>query len=1119
MENDMSISKDQFSKYIKSFQLQELFNDMGWNNDRTKQVIKIDNEVFIINGIAEKSGFKILKCTTENGKSIPDYNARKKVEGKITKLFQEHLIIYFDDNKKEQVWQLAVRKSGSPVKITETRYNINQNPELLYQRTRGLFFSLDEEDKITIVDVTKRVSENFNQNNERVTKKFYENFKKQHTAFLGFIKGIEDKLNHEWYASLMLNRLMFCYFIQKKGFLDNNRNYLRDKLNACREKKGKNKFYSFYRDFLLVLFHEGLGAPEHGKNLEVEIGKIPYLNGGLFDEHEIEKMYKNIKIDDEAFVKIFDFFDQYEWHLDTRADANGMEINPDVIGYIFEKYINDRAQMGAYYTKEDITDYIAKNCIIPYLFDEVGRNYKNLFVKNQIIWKMIKESGDSYIYDAVKYGVPETDDIYSDLPDDIQKGFNAELASKVVDGTGPYLYELRKDWNKQAPEEIALPTEIYREVIERRKRYIELKDLISSGKIESINDFITYNLNIRQFVQDVVETIDDPDFIKEFYKALSTVTILDPTCGSGAFLFAAMNILEPLYVASIQRMESYIIEGGKGKYKFFEKVLETIKSPQHPNLEYFIYKSIILNNLYGVDIMKEAVEIAKLRLFLKLVATVDVDYRKPNMGLEPLPDVDFNIRSGNTLIGYATKVEIDSIAGLLVSKEHKKKILEKCDIVARAFARYKEIQLSNGSDYNSFKESKDELNEILKKLTDDLDSILFQEKYQNRFNEEDYEEWFLTHKPFHWFAEFYEIINSRYGFDVIIGNPPYVEYSKVKKYYTIIDFDTESCGNLYAFVMEKTVKICHDDSFVSFVVPLAGVSTERMLPLQKILLENNQYLISIFIESTSNPSLLFNGVKVQLVIHNYKKGNNKNFKNYTTNYLRFYSSERTVLFDKLTLTTLSFNSLNKRIPKFSNSIELSLLEKINNKKSNLSSYFGTTRDKKIYYRRLGNFFFKLAFLKPPLYKVNQNNQLSSTVEIAFIKEIPAEIIVGIINSTITYWFWVVFSNVMDFKLELVSLLKYDFGSLDIELNRLIGEISKTLLSDLDNHKLIGIENRKNGDIVEVARYFPQKSKDILDQIDCLLAIHYGFTNEELDFIINYDIKYRMGRDLDSEESD
>jgi hypothetical protein len=74
---------------------------------------------------------------------------------------------------------------------------------------------------------------------------------------------------------------------------------------------------------------------------------------------------------------------------------------------------------------------------------------------------------------------------------------------------------------------------------------------------------------------------------------------------------------------------------------------------EHPNRRFFILKSIVVNNLYGVDIMEEAVEICKLRLFLKLVAQVDKVKQ-----LEPLPDIDFNIRAGNTLVGYVSVEEI-----------------------------------------------------------------------------------------------------------------------------------------------------------------------------------------------------------------------------------------------------------------------------------------------------------------------------------------------------------------------------------------------------------------------------------------------------------------------------
>ncbi|MBA7522675.1 hypothetical protein ES705_14795 [subsurface metagenome] len=375
----MALSKHEFSSYIKQYKFRELFNNMGWNNDGTKLQITPDDNTYSLQAVAEKSGFKILLCNPATDGVIPDYNIRKKIETKITKLFQEHLIIFYDAKQQEQIWQLVVRQTGKPIKVTETRYNISQDPELLYQRASGLFFEMDEEENITIVDVTQRVAANFHQNAEKVTKQFYDKFKKEHISFLGFIKGIETKVDKDWYASLMLNRLMFCYFIQKKGFLDDNKNYLRDKLRVCQEKKGKNKFYSFYRDFLLILFHEGLNEAVQKEDVIIEIGKIPYLNGGLFDEHELEKMYEDIDIDDKAFERVFDFFDEWEWHLDTRVTATGKDINPDVIGYIFEKYINDRAQMGAYYTKEDITEYISKNCVLPYLFDETKHRYPKAF--------------------------------------------------------------------------------------------------------------------------------------------------------------------------------------------------------------------------------------------------------------------------------------------------------------------------------------------------------------------------------------------------------------------------------------------------------------------------------------------------------------------------------------------------------------------------------------------------------------------------------------------------------------------------------------------------------------------------------------------------------------------
>ena len=660
-----SISKTDFNEFIRNFNFKNLFIELGWDNFNEKKFVKITDEKFELEGVAQKKGFAVFVCHPGSNSKLPTKDIRRKIDREITKLYHEHLLIFIDKNRTQQLWQLSVREPNMPIQLREFPYYSHQEPELLFQKLRNLFFSFDEEDKITLLDVKSRVTEQFNQNAESVTKKFYTEFKKHHKVFQSFIEGLENQFEIDWYTSLMLNRLMFIYFIQKKGFLDGDPDYLRNKLKYVQKQKGENKFYkSFYKTFLLTLFHKGLGKPEHPPELEKEIGKVPYLNGGLFDVHQLEKENENLDIKDEAFEKLFEFFDSYNWYLDVRPDASGKDINPDVIGYIFEKYINDRAEMGAYYTKEDITEYIAKNTIIPFLFDRVKEKVKNAFAPESSLWKMLRDNPDRYIYDAVKKGVPQNGGLFDDLPDEIKAGFRPDLEKQVVkEETTPHLWEIRKVWNKKAPENIALPTETYRELIERRKRYDEIKNKILNGEINDINDFITYNLNIRQFAQDAVEQYEGSDFISAFYNAIKEITILDPTAGSGAFLFAALNILEPLYAALLDRMREFVAlddEKGTGKkYENFRKVLAEVN--KHPNEKYYIYKSIILNNLYGVDIMKEAVEIAKLRLFLKLVAVVDPDKNKENYGLEPLPDIDFNIRSGNTLVGFASYEEIKTL--------------------------------------------------------------------------------------------------------------------------------------------------------------------------------------------------------------------------------------------------------------------------------------------------------------------------------------------------------------------------------------------------------------------------------------------------------------------------
>ena len=625
-------------KHLQAGDLKTLFvEEMGWDRFKTSLPVTVGGEDFTLNPVAEKRGVQIFQCTPNAVGRIPEYAVRRKIEKEVTKSAFQHVIIFTDAKKTTQVWQWVSREAGKALTTREQVFHTGQSGELLLQKLERISFDISEEEGLTLTGVEYKLKDAFNK--EKVTKKFYDRFQKEHDSFLGFVKNIPDGDIQRWYASVMINRLMFLYFIQSNDFLDSDPDYLQNKLKLH---KG-----AFYKDFLCPLFFEGFAQRAHSPEITKKLGKVPYLNGGLFAKHQIENDPKYghlITIPDEAFQKIFDFFDDFDWHLDDRPLKNDKAINPDVLGYIFEKYINQK-QMGAYYTKEDITEYIGKNTILPFLLDRAREDCQVAFEGEGGLWRLLREDPDRYLYPAVKHGLKNDDKTENALPAFIAQGVENVAA--------------RGEWNKPAPSEFALPTEIWREVVARRQRHDEIRAKLAAGEVRDVADLITHNLDIRQFTQDCIEQ-GGSDFLLAVWNVLNgtkegrlPMSVLDPTVGSGAFLFAALEILDPLYETCLDRMASFVSDADllnhAKDHKNFREILTGVAS--HADRRYFVLKSIIVNNLFGVDIMEEATEICKLRLFLTLAAQVEADPKKENFGIEPLPDIDFNIKAGNTL-GY-----------------------------------------------------------------------------------------------------------------------------------------------------------------------------------------------------------------------------------------------------------------------------------------------------------------------------------------------------------------------------------------------------------------------------------------------------------------------------------
>ena len=1099
---------------LQSGNLAKLFvEELGWEPARQKLTLRVSEVDYAFTAIAEKRGFTAWSCASDG--KMPDHSTRLKLDRALTQTSFEHLIVFPTNDGATQSWMWVRREQGKPLAARTHEFNRSQPGDSLLQKLQHLYISLEDEERGDVHTLTLSAGARAAFDIERVTKAFYRDFDTHRKAFLKFIEGIGELADREWYASVMLNRLMFVYFIQRKGFLDGDHDYLRNRLARCQKEQGKDKFYTFYRYFLLRLFHEGFGKrrKDRAPDLEKLLGNIPYLNGGLFDVHELERPErygKDIQIDDKAFERVFNYFDQYQWHLDERPLRDDNEINPDVLGYIFEKYINQK-QMGAYYTKEDITEYISKNTVIPFLFDAARAKCKVAFenADGPTVWDLLRENPDRYIYAAVRHGADKK------LPPEISAGI------KDVSKRGA--------WNKSASTESALPTETWREVVARRQRYEEVKNKLTAGEVRQVNDFITLNLDLRQFAQDVIQNCEGPDLLMAFWQAITSITVLDPTGGSGAFIFAALNILEPLYEACLDRMEAFLAEwGANGQkhypnyHKKFTEVLARVDA--HPNRRYFVLKSVIINNLYAVDIMEEAVEICKLRLFLKLAAQVEPDSSRDNLGIEPLPDIDFNIRAGNTLVGYATKAEVQQCMKELGGGQMKlmgedelgsfARFNTRCADVEQAFNKFRQLQTEG--DGSVPYADKQELQKRLKAMEDELNRHLANEYGVKVSDKAEYTKWLKSHQPFHWFVQFYGII-SRGGFDVIVGNPPYVEYSKLVKSYRLQNgrYSTEDCGNLLAFVTERSLKLLSQTGRSGLVLLVSTFTTERMRNLQELILRE---CCSTWISNFAwRPSKLFAGCNTINSIFLGAKGKSVSVaQTYSTKYLKWSAEERETLFPLLVYGESTEFRIQGSFTKIASPNDAVIINKLNSQGVSLSQLFqGRNEKNKLFYFR-GMLYWIKVLDHLPVHKEDGEDKISGQCKHVLIDStVPAHSIIALMSSSLFFWYYQTFSDCQQINLrEFIGFKFKPASNTATDLERL----GRSLMKDYKrNSKVVERQIHSRGVTVQKEYFEINQSKPILDEIDTVLAEHYGFTPEELDFIINYDIKYRLGRDTETEE--
>ena len=174
-----------------------------------------------------------------------------------------------------------------------------------------------------------------------------------------------------------------------------------------------------------------------------------------------------------------------------------------------------------------------------------------------------------------------------------------------------------------------------------------------------------------------------------------------------------------------------------------------------------------------------------------------------------------------------------------------------------------------------------------------------------------------------------------------------------------------------------------------------------------------------------------------------------------------------------------------------------------------------TTNNYVYYRAAGGGYFLLIKNQKSITYINGVlEDVKAEKKIGLFTEIDNSCIGALLSSSLFYWNYIAYTDCRNLQKSFIDTFKFPVTAINDEQLIIAG---KRLFKDYEKKKYTKSTHYKTtGNDVVYDEYYPKKSKSIIDEIDKVLAKHYGFTEEELDFIINYDIKYRMGDELNEQ---
>ena len=287
---------------------------------------------------------------------------------------------------------------------------------------------------------------------------------------------------------------------------------------------------------------------------------------------------------------------------------------------------------------------------------------------------------------------------------------------------------------------------------------------------------------------------------------------------------------------------------------------------------------------------------------------------------------------------------------------------------------------------------------------------------------------------------------------------------------------------------------------------MSAFCTPRMLSFQNMYFNAAKYSALSFFDD--RPGKLFDNLQhIRVVIPIMEVGKPSEIVA-TTGYNKFYSTCRKYIFDTISYHQSKSSRKDFSVIKICTQLEESIMDKVWSQSKSIKYYESLTKNENYVYYGYGYGYFG-KILDHKSYFWGEQVKESTGDKYFYIKsEYQKEMFVGLMNSNLFYWFYINYSDGHNFTKTVIGSMPYDYS-----YNKAFEKRVILLMNDLELKKGRKSCTYKATGRVEYDEYYPKLSKPIINEIDKLLARHYDFTEEELDFIINYDIKYRMGDEL------